>query len=132
MATPPLKRILMVGDEVDIQALARITLQAIGGFTVEFCSSGSEAIKTAPIFAADLILLDVMMPGMDSLSTFTLRKIPQTATTPVIFTTAKVQPNEVIQYKAMGALDVITKPFYPTILSATITNIWTQCYGYIT
>lgn len=133
MARPPLTRILMVEDEPDIQAVARLALQAIGGFAVEFCSFGSEAIEKAPTFASELILLDVMMPGMDGPSTLkALREIPQTATTPVIFMTAKVQPNEIAQYKAIGALDVIAKPFDPMALSATINNIWAQYHGYFT
>lgn len=131
MAPPPLNRILMVEDEADIQAVARLALQAIGGFTVEICSSGSEAIEKAPTFASELLLLDVMMPGMNGPSTLkALRDLPQTATTPAIFMTAKVQPSEIAQYKAMGALDVIAKPFDPMTLSATINHIWAQYHGY--
>lgn len=130
MTTPPLTRILMVEDEADIQAVAKIALQAIGGFTVEMCSSGSQAITTALTFASDLILLDVMMPGIDGPTTLkALRELPQTADTPVIFMTAKVQPHEITHYKAMGALDVIAKPFNPMTLSATINSIWTQYHG---
>ncbi len=131
MAPPPLTRILMVEDEADIQAVARLALQAIGGFTVEICSSGSEAIEKAPTFASELLLLDVMMPGMNGPSTLkALRDLPQTAATPAIFMTAKVQPSEITQYKAMGALDVIAKPFDPMTLSATINTIWAQYHGY--
>ncbi len=131
MAPPPLNHILMVEDEVDIQAVARLALQAIGGFSVEICSSGSEAIEKAPTFASELILLDVMMPGMNGPSTLkALRDLPQTAATPVIFMTAKVQPSEITQYKAMGALDVIAKPFDPMTLCGTINNIWAKYHGY--
>lgn len=131
MAPPPLTRILMVEDEADIQAVAKLALQAIGGFTIQICSSGSEALKIVPTFASELILLDVMMPGMDGPSTLkALRGLPQTSATPVIFMTAKVQPNEITQYKAMGALDVIAKPFDPMTLSATINNIWRQYHDH--
>ena len=58
MAPPLLTRILMVEDEADIQAVAKLALQAIGGFTVQICSSGSEALKIVPTFASELILLD--------------------------------------------------------------------------
>lgn len=127
MAIPPLTRVLLVEDEQDIQMVTRMALESVGGFTVQVCGSGGEAIQTAATFAPDLILLDVMMPGMDGPTTLkALRKISQIATTPVIFMTAKVQSSEVAQYKALGALDVIAKPFDPMTLSAAINEIWAQ------
>ena len=120
-------RILMVEDEADIQEVARLALEAIGGFTVELCSSGEEAVRAAPGFAPDLLLLDVMMSGMDGPGTLqALRALPGTADTPAIFMTAKVQPQEVARYKVMGVLDVIAKPFDPMTLSATIQAIWSR------
>lgn len=130
MTVPNLQRILFVEDDPDIQAVACLSLQAVGGFTVEICSSGLEAIEQAPVFAPDLILLDVMMPGMDGVSTLkALRTMPQTATTPIIFMTAKVQTHEITHYKALGALDVISKPFDPMMLSLTIRGMWDQYHG---
>ena len=123
--SPTLNKILMAEDEADIQMVARLALEAVGGFTVEICSSGGEALKAAPGFAPDLILLDMMMPGMDGVTTLQeLRNLPQTASTPVIFMTAKVQPHEVARYKELGAIDVISKPFDPMTLSADISKIW--------
>lgn len=125
MTTPPLTRILYVEDEPDIQAIARLALETIGGFTIEICSSGSAAIEAVQRFAPDLILLDVMMPGMDGIDTFkALREIPQTVTTPVIFMTAKAQKQEIERYKELGAVDVIPKPFDPMTLAAVIKDIW--------
>ena len=125
-----LNRILMVEDETDIQDVAQLALEAVGGFSVCICSSGAEALQQAPIFAPDLILLDVMMSGMDGPSTLlALRQMPQFAATPVIFMTAKVQSHEVARYKEMGALDVISKPFDPMTLSDTIVEIWTRHHG---
>jgi diguanylate cyclase (GGDEF)-like protein len=125
MATSPLKRILIVEDEPDIQTIAQIALEAVGGFTVSICSSGSEALASAPTFKPDLILLDVMMPGMDGPTTLkALRAIPALVATPVMFMTAKVQTQEIARYKHLGALDVIPKPFDPMTLSATIKAIW--------
>lgn len=127
MTAPELRRILLVEDEPDIQQVARLALEAVGGFTVEICSSGSEAIEKAPLFAPDLMLLDVMMPGMDGPSTLNaLRENPEISNTPAIFMTAKVQQHEVRRYKEMGVLDVIPKPFDPMTLSSTINNIWRQ------
>ena len=121
----PLARILYVEDEPDIRAVAQMALEAVGGFTVIACSSGSEALAAAPTAHADLLLLDVMMPGLDGPSTLkALRAMPATAGTPVIFMTAKVQAAEVAQYRELGAIDVIHKPFDPMELSAQISRIW--------
>lgn len=130
MPTRPLKRILFVEDDPDIQAVAQLALEAVGGFTVAVSSSGPEALARAPDFAPDLILLDVMMPGMDGLATFArLREHPDTAQIPVIFMTAKVQASEVAHYRQLGALDVISKPFDPMTLSQTIQGIWERAMG---
>lgn len=125
-----LTRILYVEDEPDIQAVARIALETLGGFTLQVCSSGAEALAAAPGFAPQLLLLDVMMPGMDGPTTLSeLRKMPGTARAPAVFMTAKVQPGEVAEYKALGAVDVIAKPFDPMVLATQIRDIWGRCRG---
>ena len=124
-----LMRVLYVEDEPDIQMVARLALEALGGFTVEICSSGDEALQRAPAFQPHLILLDVMMPGMDGPSTLKmLRALPQFTATPVIFMTAKAQPGEVAGYMELGAVDVITKPFDPMKLSSQVQAIWERCH----
>ena len=98
-----LNRILLVEDDPDIQVVVSLTLSRIGGFTVEVCSSAAEAFDVAPSFAPDLILLDVMMPEMDGPAALeALRRIPKTAATPVVFMTAKIQPQEIARYRALG------------------------------
>ncbi len=120
-----LKRILYVEDEPDIRTVAQMALEAVGGFEVLAYGSGREAVAAAPTAAADLILLDVMMPGMDGPSTLAaLRALPATATTPAIFMTAKVQASEIEHYRSLGALDVIAKPFDPMSVSEEIARIW--------
>ena len=122
-----LKRILYVEDEPDIQAVAKLALEAIGGFEVKICSSGKEALESAVAYSPDLILLDVMMPGMDGPATLNaLRGLPELAHTPVIFMTAKVQPQEIMEYKKLGALDVIPKPFDPMTLADNVKKIWAR------
>jgi len=118
-------RILYVEDEPDIQAVARIALESVGGFTVEICSSGREALVRVTEFKPDLLLLDVMMPDMDGVSTLNaIRKLPGFSITPAMFMTAKVQPQEVAQLLKQGAIDVIPKPFDPMNLSENIRSLW--------
>ena len=125
-----LKRILYVEDEASIRTIAITVLEAVGGFTVIACSSGKQALEAAPSASADLILLDVMMPEMDGPATLkALRQIAQTAQTPAMFMTAKVQASEILHYKSLGALDVIAKPFDPMTLSAQISEIWQRSAG---
>lgn len=121
----PLKRILYVEDDSHIRAVATVALEAVGGFEVVACESGIEALARAPSANADLVLLDVTMPGMDGPATLrALRDTFAIADAPVIFMTAKVQPEEIAQYKALGAIDVIPKPFDPMQVSAQIHRIW--------
>ncbi len=120
-----IQRILFVEDDIDIQMVAELALQEVGGFTVKVCSSGQEALAEAASFAPDMMLLDVMMPGMNGIDTLkALKQLPQIADVPAIFMTAKVQTHEVEQYKAMGAIGVIAKPFDPMTLSDNIQQIW--------
>ena len=120
-----LKKILHVEDEPDIREIALLALETVGGFLVESCGSGDEALEKAPGFMPDLFLMDIMMPGMDGPATLVeLRKMPEFADTPVIFMTAKAQAQEVVRFKELGAIDVITKPFDPMTLSDQIKKIW--------
>jgi CheY-like chemotaxis protein len=122
-----LQKFLYVEDEPDIQAIARMALERIGGFTVKVCSSGEEALQTAVDFAPDMILLDVMMPGMDGPTTLkALQGFPALVDVPMAFMTAKVQPSEIAHLKSLGVRDVIAKPFNPLTLAAQITAIWEQ------
>jgi two-component system, OmpR family, response regulator len=122
-----LQKILYVEDDPDIQAIAVMVLDAISGFTLEPCSSGNEALTKAVAFGPDLVLLDVMMPGMDGPETFqALRKMPELANTPVVFMTAKVQPQEVQGYLDLGAVGVIAKPFDPMTLADQLREIWAR------
>lgn len=125
-----LKRILYVEDEPDIQAVAKLALEMVGGFELCICSRGVEALEKAAGFSPDLILLDVMMPNMDGPTTLAgLRKLPGLETTPAVFMTAKVQPAEVAHLKSLGALDVIPKPFDPMKLSGQVRELWDRFHA---
>ena len=124
-STTPLN-ILYVEDDLDIQVVAQIALEVVGGFKLRTCSSGAEALKAVQDgYHPDLLLLDVMMPNMDGPTTLQeLRQLPTTAKTPVIFMTAKVQASEKEFYLSLGAIDVIAKPFDPMSLSSQVKQLW--------
>jgi CheY-like chemotaxis protein len=131
VAQRALKRILLVEDDPDIQTVTSLALGSFGGYTVRVCGSATEAIESAAEFLPDLILLDVMMPDMDGVDALRgLRQIPATASTPVIFLTARVQPDDVARYRELDSLAVIRKPFEPTALVDTIQDIWTRYRGH--
>ncbi|MCP4205044.1 MAG: response regulator [bacterium] len=132
-AAPPtrrLRRVLLVEDELDIQMVARLALEDIGSLEVEVCGSGNEALEIAPRFQPELILLDVMMPEPDGPATLeALARKPETASMPVVFVTAKAQSHEIEEYLALGAIDVIVKPFDPMTLADRVHEIWRRHHG---
>ncbi len=125
MSHKELKNILYAEDEEDIRAIAQIALEDIGNLTVRYCSDGRKTLEAAKTFVPDLLLLDVMMPEMDGPTTLReLRQIDEFSSVPVIFMTAKIQVNEIEEYKQMGAIDVIAKPFDPMTLAEQIKKAW--------
>ena len=122
-----LKRILCVEDEPDIQAVTRLALEMVGGYQVMVCSSGQEALDMYAGFDSDLILLDVMMPGMDGPTRPRyLRANPATSNIRVIFLTAKAQPSEKAHFRSPGVLKVISKPYGPLNLATQLGDIWSR------
>lgn len=120
-----LQKILYVEDEPDIRAVAQLALEMVGGFTLKVCESGMQALQEGEAFHPDLVLMDVMMPEMTGPMTLErMRAMPGMAQIPVVFMTAKVQPAEVAQFKALGALDVIAKPFDPMQLANQVRKVW--------
>lgn len=124
---PPreLKRILYLEDEPDIQTVAQMALEMVGGYTVKVCSSGREALEVAAEFNPDLFLFDVMVPELTGPQTLEkLRHYEQFSSTPAVFMTAKVQTHEIDEYEGTHVLGVIPKPFDPMALSAEISSLW--------
>lgn len=116
-------RIFYVEDDDDIRLITEFALQDEGFELISF-SSGNQALENADNIKPDLLLLDVMMPGIDGPATLKqLRKKSEYETVPVLFMTAKVQPQEIEALKKLGILDVISKPFDPVTLADQIRDI---------
>jgi CheY-like chemotaxis protein/HPt (histidine-containing phosphotransfer) domain-containing protein len=114
-------RILHVDDEPDIREVVEMSLGLDPTFTTRHCGSGQEGLSAAAEWQPDIILLDVMMPGMDGPATLAkLRGDSRTADIPVIFMTARAQAREADQFRALGAVGVIAKPFDPMTLAASV------------
>ena len=124
---PELKKILYVEDQRDIQLIAKVALTSISDYELMLCSSGEEALANMAEFAPDLLLLDVMMPGMDGPAILKeIKRSDDLKNIPVIFITAKVLPNEIDDLMSMGVLGVIAKPFDPVSLGENIQQIWNE------
>lgn len=123
-----LQHVLLVDDEPDIRTLVTLILQRMGGMTVRAAASGQEALQLlGGDYRPDLILLDVMMPGMDGIQTLAaIRSMRAVADLPVCFFTAKVHPAELQQWRDLGVDAVLAKPFSPTELVAQLREIWSR------
>ncbi len=111
-------KVLVVEDETHIQRLIRLVLEK-NGIEVDAVGTGEEALKylNEATTKPDLVLLDILMPGIDGLSV--LRSIKANANTkdiPVVMLTALAQESVVLQGIKLGAADYIRKPFHPAEL----------------
>jgi CheY-like chemotaxis protein len=114
-------RVLHVDDEPDIREVVELSLGLDPEFTVKSCSSGGDALIAAADWSPDLILLDVMMPEMDGPATLArLRESLNTNKIPVVFMTARAQARELKHFRDLGAAGVISKPFDPLTLAASV------------
>ena len=119
-----MQKILFVDDDDDIRTIAHMSLTAVGGWEVTLAPSGRDALDALDLDTPDLIVLDVMMPGMDGIATLKqIRERSALANTAVIFMTAKVQKREVDRYLSLGAAGLIAKPFDPMTLPDDIKRI---------
>ena len=114
------QKILAVDDEEDILELLRVNLTR-EGFAVVCAASGEEGLKTAHSQSPDLILLDLMLPGMDGLEVAKrLKKEDATKDIPIIMVTAKGEEADIVTGLEVGAEDYITKPFSRKVLIARV------------
>jgi DNA-binding response OmpR family regulator len=113
-------RLLVVEDEQDLQDLLRYNLSR-DGFIVKVSGSGEEAIRLVQDDPPDLILLDLMLPGVGGLEVCrTLKSDPATASIPIVMLTAKGEEADIVVGLEMGADDYVTKPFSPRVLMARL------------
>ncbi|MCB0359538.1 MAG: response regulator [Bdellovibrionales bacterium] len=114
------ERILVVDDEADIQELVRYNLSK-EGYNVVCAGSGEEALDAAESATPDLIILDLMLPGIDGLEVCKrFRSHNGTSSVPIIMLTAKGEEADVVSGLELGADDYVTKPFSPRVLSARV------------
>lgn len=117
------ERILAVDDEMPILELLRYNLEK-DGFRVTTSSSGEDALRSIKSETPDLILLDLMLPGMSGLDVCRrLKESPATSGIPVIMITAKTEDTDVVLGLELGADDYIAKPFSPRILLARVRTV---------
>jgi two-component system OmpR family response regulator len=120
-------KLLIIDDDAVIRLIAGATLGGPGGIDVIEAAGGVEGVRKAREAAPDVILLDMMMPGMDGSDTLAaLRSQPSTAKTPVIFMTATRAKGDVERLMALGAAGILTKPFDPRTLLADVRALVTS------
>ena len=125
-----LRRVMCVEDDPDIRMIIEFSLATLGGYQVCLCPDGRAALAQAPNFKPDLVLLDVMMPGLSGPETLAaLRRLVEMAGVPVVFMTAKAMPDEVEELLQYGATGVIVKPFDPVTLPQDIRIYWEHGRG---
>ncbi|MBI2570031.1 MAG: response regulator transcription factor [Candidatus Schekmanbacteria bacterium] len=114
------ERILVIEDEADILELIRYNL-AKEGYCVTGTATGEEGVRMATAAPPDLVILDLMLPGINGLNVCrVLKRDPRTGTVPVVIVTAKDEEADVVAGLDMGADDYVTKPFGPKVLVARI------------
>ncbi|MDD3953273.1 MAG: response regulator [Lentisphaeria bacterium] len=115
------EKILVIEDEEPIRELLKLTLESAGYSSIYMAANGEDGLRLAQARLPDLILLDLMLPGMDGLSVCRqLKSQEETRAIPVIMLTARSEESDIIIGLELGAVDYITKPFSRKILIARI------------
>lgn len=113
-------KLLIIEDETDIRELISFNLE-MSGYEVIKARDGEEGLSLARSQAPDLVILDLMLPGMDGLKVCShLKKDPETRELPVIMLTARSEDDDVVAGLETGADDYVTKPFSPRVLIARV------------
>lgn len=120
-----LRKIMVVEDDPDIRDILELSLDTLGGFELSLHDNAISALNTVASFAPDLILLDVMLPdlsGPEALPRF--REQPAGEAAAIVFLTAKASTAARDEYLALGAQEVLFKPFDPVALPDTLQALW--------
>lgn len=121
-----MKKVLVVDDEVFIRKMIEARLKAEGIAVIQ-AQNGMEAVDKAASEKPDLIVMDVMMPGMDGFKACeAIRSNPAVSGTPILMLTARGQVADMQKAMALGIIEYITKPFSPKDLAAKIVGILKQ------
>jgi len=125
MPAQPLTRVLCVEDDDDIRRILRLSLEKIGGMTVELVADPAQAMESIVAFRPELVMLDWMMPEIDGPALLRkMREDPATRALPIVFVTAKASQRELAELRALGAAGTISKPFAPKDLPGQLRAIW--------
>lgn len=125
-----LKKILYAEDDLDIQMIVQTIIESMSSYEIKICNNGQELLDCVEDYQPDLVLLDVMMPGVDGPTAFkALKANEKTSDLPVIFMTAKAQAHEVQAFTESEIIGIITKPFDPIQLIPLITKIWEDSHA---
>ncbi len=125
MSTQPLASLLYVDDDDDIREIVEMSLGLDGSLKVSSSPGGEHALAVMRSERPDLVMLDVMMPGMDGPAILErMRADPDLAHIPVIFMTAKTNPQEVAKFRGLSAIGVLAKPFDPMTLGSQVKALW--------
>ena len=120
-----LRTLLYIDDEPDIRQIVQLALGLAPGLSIHTGDSGEQALELAGALRPDLVLLDVMLPGLAGPGTLDrMRADPALARFPVVFMTAKAMPQEVTRFRELGAAGVIAKPFDPMKLADQVFALW--------
>ena len=120
-------RVLCADDEPDLRTILELALSIDPAFEVEIVASGAELLDRASRGRYDVFVLDGMMPGLDGYETCRrLKTDPATASTPVIFLTARTQQDDMTRALALGAAACLVKPFDPLTLATELRSALEQ------
>ena len=118
------RTVLVVDDDDSIREVAAMCLELVGGWRVLTAHHGAEGLQRVRAELPDAVLLDVMMPEMDGITTFAkIREDPATARIPVILLTAKVKVGDRQEWEGLAVAGVISKPFDPMTLSEQVRDL---------
>lgn len=119
------ERVLVVDDDETLLEVEELALRRVGDIEIQTCESCDHAVSVVEMFVPDLILLDLKMPdkdGTDAVREF--RQVEKLANTPIVFVTGEDKVVMLDEYKKLGVLGVIHKPFKPSDFVMNIQKLW--------